>query len=372
MAVASYTRPDRTTSRFDNDPLKSFTLPARYYVDADVLDAERQAIFCNSWSWVGHRSQVVEPGQYLTADVAGQRVFVLRTASGELKAFFNVCMHRGHALLEGEGSVAKLITCPYHAWAYDTDGNLAGARMANRMSDFDFDDFRLPQVAVEDFCGFLFVNLSADPAPMSEVYPGADAAVAEIWPDPGGLKFADVSTFEIEANWKNIGDNLLECYHCHPAHPDFVDLVDMDTYKNETFSNWSIQSGRTHSQNDVYPTAEDDGFVSLFLWPNVSIGRLPGMEGVFVFHFAPVEAERTLQRTTLYTRDGSMSTSSAAAMTYFGDVLGPEDVALVESVQVGLRSLGYHQGRFICIPDRPEISEHAVHHFHAMVLEALD
>lgn len=369
--MTRYTRPDTSSNRFAVDPERSFTLPASYYVDPDVLTAERSAIFWNSWIWIGHRSQVEENGQYLTADVADQRVFAIRTGAGELKAFFNVCMHRGHALLEGAGTVSKLITCPYHAWTYDTDGQLKGARMSDRMNEFDYDDFQLPEVAIEEFCGFLFVNLSTDPTPMSEVYPGAEAAIREIWPNPEGLRRSEASTFEINANWKNVGDNLLECYHCHPAHPGFVDLIDMETYRNDTFENWSIQSGSARSTNGMYDIAEGDSFDSLFMWPNVSIGRLPGIEGIFIFSFVPSGAEQTLQTLTVYSPDGAMVDTAASAMHYFNEVLGPEDVALVESVQIGLRSLGYHQGRFICIPDRPEISEHAVHHFHSMVIDAL-
>jgi len=369
--MTSFARPDRSTSRFDEDPTRSFTIPASYYVDPDVLVAEQSAIFWNSWAWIGHVSQVEAAGQYLTADVAGQRVFAIRTSSGELKAFFNVCMHRGHALLEGSGTISSRITCPYHAWAYDTDGQLQGARMADRMPDFDFDDFCLPQVAIDDLCGFLFVNLATEPVPIRQAYPGAEEAIREIWPKTETLRQSDVSSMSIEANWKNVGDNLLECYHCHPAHPDFVDLIKMDTYRNETFENWSVQAGKSRSGNSAYEVADDDGFASLFLWPNVSIGRLPGLDGIFAFHFTPTGPEQTLQTLTVFSPDGMMADSSASAFEYFNEVLGPEDVALVESVQVGLRSLGYHQGRFICIPDRPEISEHAVHHFHSMVLAAL-
>lgn len=369
--MTSFARPDKTTTRFDADPERSFTLPASYYTDPDVLAAEQSAIFWRSWMWIGHVSQVAANGDYLTSDVAGQRVFAIRTAAGELKAFFNVCMHRGHALLEGAGTVTNRITCPYHAWAYDTDGHLKGARMADRMADFDYTEFQLPEVAIEEFCGFLFVNLSPEPTPMSQVYPGAEDAIRSFVPQPEDLAPADVSTFVINGNWKNVGDNLLECYHCHPAHPAFVDLINMETYRNDTFENWSLQSGSSRATNEVYAVGDDDGFESLFMWPNVSIGRLPGIDGTFVFQFSPTGAEQTLQTLTVYSRDGEMGASSESAFAYFNEVLGPEDVALVESVQVGLRSLGYHQGRFICIPDRPEISEHAVHHFHSMVLNAL-
>jgi choline monooxygenase len=367
-----FARPDRSVDRFDADATRSFTLAAEYYTSPAIAEQERVAIFQRSWLYVGLANQVHGAGDYLTAEIGGERIFVIRGEDDTLRGFFNVCLHRGHSLLEGSGTVGRLITCPYHAWAYAPDGTLAGARMADRMPDFDFADYRLSEIAVEIFCGLVFVNLDPDPAPMDEVYPGACDAVDAMAPDLADLQPADVSVFEIKGNWKNVGDNLLECYHCHPAHRGFVELIDMDTYRNETHSGWSVQSGGYRDGNDTYAIEDGrPGFTSLFLWPNVSIGHIPGQRGVLVFHFEPTGIETTHQTLTFLTPDGELSESEAKGFAFFNDVLGPEDVALVENVQVGLNSIGYHQGRFICIPDRPEISEHAVHHFHQMVLDAL-
>lgn len=365
-------RPDRKIDRFDNDPTQSFTLAANMYIDPAVLVAERERIFWRSWQFVGHASEVTAPGSFVTADIAGQRVFVIRSKDGELRAFFNVCQHRGHSLLEGRGVVSNLITCPYHAWAYGSDGRLEGARMSDRMADFDFDDFTLPSVAVEDFCGLLFVNLDPSACPMDQVYPGAKERVQSIFGDSAELVEQNVSVFDIAANWKNVGDNLLECYHCHPAHKGFIDLIDMDGYFNEIYENWSIQSGPANVDNNTYEVSSGaEGFTSLFLWPSLSIGALPGMKGLFIFHFTPIDVELTHQTLTYYAPTVEPTETETNALDFFDNILGPEDVDLVENVQVGLRSLGYHQGRFICIPDRPEISEHAVHHFHSMVRAAL-
>lgn len=347
-------------------------MAASYYVDPQIFAEEQHAVFARSWLYSGHVSQVREPGAYLTLDVAGQRVFVIRNEAGELNGFFNVCQHRGHSLLEGSGTVTKLITCPYHAWAYGTDGTLQGARMSDRMDEFDYSEFALPRIAVEEFCGFVFVNLDPDAAAIDEVYPGLRSAILGICDDPESLIEAQTSVFDIAANWKNVGDNLLECYHCHPAHRGFVDLIDMDGYLNETHDNWSVQSGPSRRVNDVYNVESGaTGFTSIFMWPNVSFGQLPGHEGVFIFNFTPTAVEATRQELVYFAPSSELTTTEHAAFGFFNDVLGPEDVALVENVQVGLRSLGYHQGRFICIPDRPEISEHAVHHFHTMVLKSL-
>jgi choline monooxygenase len=370
--MAPFVRPERSVDRFDPDPAKSFTLPADLYTRPEVLEQEWSAIFHKTWQLVGPASTLAEPGSYLTAEIGDQRVFVLRSADGELRAFFNVCLHRGHSLLSGQGSLGARITCPYHAWAYDTDGRLSGARMSDRMEGFDLDDYALPGVAVEEFCGFVFVNLDPDPLSMNDTYPGAEETIRSLVPQVDGLVPASVSTFEIQGNWKNVGDNLLECYHCHPAHRAFVDLIDMDTYRNETYQNWSVKSGQCRADNAVYAaTTGSPGFASVYLWPNLSIGCLPGQRGALAFSFLPTSPESTHQELLFLTPDGQLDDVEKQGFQYFNDVLGPEDVSLVEDVQVGLRSLGYHQGKFICIPDRPEISEHSVHHFHAMVRAAL-
>ena len=124
--------------------------------------------------------------------------------------------------------------------------------------------------------------------------------------------------------------------------------------------------------NSAYAiTSGPMSFGVVYLWPNTGIGHLPGVEGVSIFRFTPTAPEVTLQENITYSPVDGVGETVTRANTYFSDVLGPEDVALCESVQIGLRSQGYHQGRFICIPDRPEISEHSVHHFHSMVMNAL-
>ncbi len=367
-----HVRPDRTADRFDADPIKSFTMPASLYTDPAVAERERDVFFADSWQWVGHASDVADPGAYFTTSIADERIFVIRDTAGELRAFYNVCLHRGHSLLKGSGTLNGLITCPYHAWVYESSGDLKGARLSDRMPDFDVEDYRLVDLAVEEFCGFVFVHLGATPEPMDACYPGLRDAVAVAHGDPASLSLARETFFDIAGNWKNVGDNLLECYHCHPSHKDFVDLIDMSGYRNETFERWSIQTGPGRADNDVYAvTSGAPGFTSAFVWPNVSIGQLPGHRGLLIFHFIPTGAETTRQRLAYYSPDGDVTDEEEAAFDYFNNVLGPEDVALVEDVQIGLRSRGYHQGKFICIPNRPEISEHAVHHFHSMVLEAL-
>ena len=165
---------------------------------------------------------------------AGRR----RPRSGrELRAFYNVCKHRAHELLAGSGTTRNIV-CPYHAWTYDLNGRLKAARRADRMPTFDRAEVCLDQVAVEEFGGFVYVNLEA----RRHRWPNRP----RIWRSrsPVGTRRAELThakrlTYDVQTNWKNVIDNFLECYHCHIAHKEFVSLVDMNTYEVRTHGIWS-------------------------------------------------------------------------------------------------------------------------------------
>ena len=371
-----YDLPDKTEDRFDTDPELSYTIPARLYHDPDVLHEERSKIFRKSWICIGHQSELAEIGSYVTAEIVGQHVFAIRGRDGELRAFYNVCQHRGHLLLEGRGKAKNVITCPYHAWAYDYDGTLQVARLCDDVKGFDKRDFSIPAVRVETLAGFVFVNLDPKATPVTDYFGGLEDDLTKFCPSIQDLKPAREIVFDIKGNWKNVGDNLLECYHCAPSHRDFVDLVDMNTYTVHTKDTWSSQFGTCRPSNNAFDYAEQEAgcsewFSTHYLWPTLAFVKFPGTEGIATFSFLPTEAELSHQVFTYYSKDGELTEAEAGAMNYFNDVLGPEDVGLVESVQQGLHSYGYHQGRFVIDSKRTHTSEHAVHHFHTLVMNAL-
>lgn len=363
-------RPDTRADRFSSAPEESYTIAARLYHDPDFYADEQRQIFHRSWNFVGHVSELQDAGDYVTAEFAGQRVYVIRADTGDLKAFFNVCQHRGHALLSGKGTARSLIVCPYHAWSYSRDGALIAANNCDHVAGFDKREFDLPAIAVDTFCGFVFVNLDPEARPMAEVYAGAEQALARFRPGSEGFTVDETVLFDIKGNWKNVGDNLLECYHCSAAHKAFVDLVDMKTYTVETHDYWSIQYGTCRPQNSAYDFEDgsDERFCTLFLWPGLAFTVFPGIDGVGTFSFMPTAPELTHQAFTYYRPGRAATKTEAAAFAYFRDVLGPEDVDLVENVQRGLHSLGYHQGRIMVDAARSELSEHALHHFQNLVM----
>ena len=360
---------------FNRDPEKSFTIPARYYLDDAVMEQEKEAVFYRNWWYAGHQSQLAESGCYLTVQVCDQNVIVIRDRNGELNAYFNVCQHRGHELLSASGQV-RTITCPYHAWSYGFDGELKAARNTEKMIDFDKCQFALKPVQVEVFCGLVFVNLDLDAAPLGQLAADLETEIRAFCPRVDEVVFAQRDYFDVASNWKVMVDNFLECYHCHPAHKDFVNLVDMKSYTTTVHDIYSshVSDAAATTESSAYHFEKgeiDFGYAGFYLWPNQTIWIYPGEPNISVLQMIPDGAGRTIEYQDWYLPNPRPSQQQLDAMDYQRDVLQPEDVGLCESVYRGLQSKGYNQGRFVVDPERSELSEHAVHHFQQLYLDAM-
>lgn len=142
-----------------SDPARSPTLPGFYYSDPDVFVAETQHIFRKQWQLVAHISELEKRGSFLCTHIADEHIIIMRGQDDLIRGFYNVCSHRAHELLSGSGCVKSLIICPYHAWTFNTQGELHGARYSNHMPNFDKADYGLTSVRVETIMGFVFANL---------------------------------------------------------------------------------------------------------------------------------------------------------------------------------------------------------------------
>jgi choline monooxygenase len=356
------------------EPERSWTLAAPYYFDAEVYRRELDRIFYRSWNFVCHEEMVREPGSYTTFRIGDQNVMVIRGKDGTLRAFHNVCQHRGHELLKGSGK-APVITCPYHAWSYRTDGSLRTARGTQDMPDFDPKDFGLRPVQVETFCHFVYINMDPKAAALASQTEHLERELRGYAPEIDKLTHARRLEWEIKANWKNAIDNFLECFHCNVAHPAFADLVDMPTYRSKTYGIWSSHVAHPGKPDGAAFTYEqrsnEPGFAAWWLWPNLTAIVLPGCSNFITFQMIPTGPETTHEIMDFYLLNPNPTSVEEAAIRYHNDILNPEDISVVESVQRGLHSLGYNQGRYVVDKDRSENSEHALHHFHGMVLDAL-
>ena len=357
---------------YDPDPARSLTLRSEAYTDPAWYAFERDAIFAKTWQWVCHVEKLRAPGAFIATEVAGRPIAVVRDQDGVLRAFYNVCKHRAHHLLRGEGETTRIL-CPYHAWVYDLTGQLRRAPETENLKGFDPSKIRLDAVQVEEFCGFIYVNLDPDAAPLAEQSGDLAMEIGHWAPDVDGLTFGRRLTYDIRSNWKNVVDNFLECYHCPTAHKDFCTLVDMDTYKVTTrgiYSSHMAEAGNSANAAYDVSNATVRTHAVWWLWPTTCLMRYPGRSSMIVLNIIPAGTDRTLETYDFYLETPEPDAMELEAIRYLDEVLQVEDIALVESVQKGMETPAFTQGRVVHDPEGSGKSEHAVHHFHGLVLDA--
>jgi nitrite reductase/ring-hydroxylating ferredoxin subunit len=188
----------------------AWTLPPHAYTDPEVWEREVERIFHHDWVCVARADQLPEPGDQLAVDLVGQPIVLTRDEAGRIRALSNVCRHRAMPLVDGRASGRRLV-CPYHLWSYELDGSLHTTPLMEGCVDFDRDDHRLPELAVELWEGFVFVSLAADPEPLGPALEPLRRRIAGY--GMGDLVVADTIEFESPWNWKLLVENFMEAYH---------------------------------------------------------------------------------------------------------------------------------------------------------------
>ena len=353
----------------------SWTLPADWYYAPEVYDLEREAIFYRTWWYQGHVSDLPAPGDYLCGRVANQDLFIIRGRDGLLRAFYNVCSHRAHPLLEGQGN-RRLITCPYHQWCYGNDGRFRMARGRAALEDWIPDNADLKPIRLEDYGGFLFVNLDPEARPLAEQAGRFLADMTDCCPRLGELVRAERREFDVAANWKTLVDNNHECYHCDANHPSLMELVDYDnkaTWSDDgiTFTHKVERKRLDNSAYALDPTTLAQDSLFGYIWPVHIPLFYPGPPSMVMFQILPTGPETARVRHDYYFPSPDLGPEQRALVDWFSDVLAVEDISLCERVQKNLHSRGYRQGKFVVDRDHVEFSEHHVHFFQKMVHAAL-
>ena len=359
---------------FDPSASRSFSLHKDAYVEPAWFAMDTKAILCRSWQWVCHVEKVREPGSFVTVNIGGNPIAVVRDREGDLRAFYNVCKHRAHELLSGEGSTTRIM-CPYHAWVYNLQGTLVRAPHTENLEGFEPREICLDQVQVEEFVGFIYVNLDPNAAPLRDQSGDLETEIRHWAPDIDQLTFGHRLTYEIKSNWKNVVDNFLECYHCPTAHKDFCELVDMDTYKVTTHGIYSSHMADAgNSPNAAYDVSNATvrTHAVWWLWPTTCLMRYPGRSSMIVLNIIPDGPDRTLETYDFFLETPEPNAAEQEAIRDLDEVLQVEDINLVESVQRGMNTPAFQQGRIVNDPNGSGKSEHAVHHFHGLVLEAYE
>ena len=202
------------------------TLPADYYLDAGHYERELKAIWYRNWVYVCRDEILDEPRTFRTIGIGSQNVLVLRDENGDLQAFHNTCRHRGSILCtESEGKLrSKSIICPYHSWSYSLQGELKRTPSKNCPAGFDKRNYPLYKVAVEEWKGFIFVNLAGENAvPLADSFQ-EDSANLDNWPMQS-LKLGHTYQKTMACNWKIFWENFNECLHCPSVHPELCKIV---------------------------------------------------------------------------------------------------------------------------------------------------
>ena len=345
------------------------TLPWRHYTDPATLDLERERIFRRTWQYAGYTGQLPDDGPAALATYAGDiPVVVTRDAEGNLRALLNVCRHRGSVLVDGASERAT-IQCPYHAWTYGLDGRLLRAPRAEREDGFDPGQLGLVPFAVETWGPFLFVNPDAEAPPLAEALGPAPSLVAEAGVDVDALTFHHRAESSVDANWKVVCENYLECYHCAVAHPGFSALVDVrpDHYELDAAAPGVLVQHGALRPDGVAPfdaRGEVERGLFVFVWPNLMLNVVPGRSNLSLGPVLPDGPTRTARFLDYFFAPGA-DPGWIDELLRWDDEVGAEDAALVRRVQAGVATAGLAGGALL------EESEQLVARFDDLVMAAL-
>ena len=300
------------------------TTPWSWYSDPEVLRREQEMIFRRSWQYVGHAGRAERVGDRFAAWAGEVPVLVVRAEDG-LRAFLNVCRHRGSLLVEGEENRAS-IQCPYHAWTYGLDGSLRAAPRSEREGAFDPAELSLVPLRLETWGPFLFVNPDPDARPLAETL----GRLPELLP-LDGLMFHIRDDYELAANWKIGCENYLECYHCPVAHKGFSAAyeTDPDTYRLEAVAD--------HVLSQFAPSKGAGEGQFHFVWPNLKLNVYAGTPNLSIGPLLPAGPERSTGYLDYFFAPDA-DPGWIEELLEFDREVGGEDRALVERVQKGVRS----------------------------------
>ena len=366
---------------FVSDPDHAVTLPSHYYWDREIFARESEEIWFKTWQFAGHLIDLREPGDYLTADILDQKVLLVRGKDRRLRGFYNVCMHRGHVLAEGRGN-KSIYTCPFHAWSYDTTGELKAAGNAENVAGFRLEDFGLSEVRVEEFANMAFYNLDPDATPLKDLAAGLEEDFRARIHGFDDMVSVRVDSRPLGCNWKYILDQN-ECYHCPILHPDVGFGSRPKTHWiNEQHEYWSRHISRADrdeidASEGVLPAVDENSPLKYetyiwFLWPNMVFLSHRGAANFKLQLAVPTGPESCVFSVDSMCLNDPPAAADIDSMNFYWDIVVPQDVGAMEAQQLGAHARGYTQGRLMVDQERGARSEHAVHHFDHLVWQALN
>ena len=339
---------------------EAWTIPAAWYVDPRVAELERSTVFSASWQMVGRADQVRLPGEFFTAEVAGEPLVVVRGTDGKLRGFFNVCRHHAAAVEVRSAGKTHLFRCPYHGWTYTLEGELKGTPDFAGVCKFEKERNGLVPLAAAIWESFVFVRLDAE-GPSLEEFLGADL-IDQFRPLAlDRLLFAERRHYSFDCNWKVFVDNYLDGgYHIPHIHKGLDSVLDYSSYTVDNGKRFCLQSSPVVSEGAERETGSvRKGARALYYWihPNFMVNWYEGVMDTNLV--IPRGVDRTEVIFDFYFPDVSEAARQGnLASIAVGQRIQDEDVAICQSVQRGLTSRAYVAGR---LSVRREGGEHLFH-----------
>ena len=340
------------------DPLDGMSLPGWLYYDAEFFEAEKRAFLRAAPQIVCHESEIAEPGEWRSLEYLGESLFVIRGDDGEVRAFSNVCRHRGSRLLDGAGGCVKVVTCPYHAWSYARDGRLVGVPHRHEYPGLQTEKLGLHPVPLERWHGFLFVTLETGAPSVAEMMAPYEDEVAP-------YRFEElraigrVTLRSRPLNWKTIADNYSDHLHIPVGHPgltrlfgrnyrieaqEHVDRMEGDLVDKESVNPSERAYQKYLPELTHLPASHRRKWLYYKLFPNVAFDIYP--DQVDFMQFLPVSATETVIREISYALPDERREMKAARYLNWriNRRVNAEDTELITRVQLGMRSPTYEAG----------------------------
>ena len=354
----------------------TLSLAAKYYTDPEVFKIETNELLARTWQFAGHASQLKETGDYFTFDMAGESLFCIKGRDGEIRTFYNVCQHRAHQLVSGQGQT-RVVVCPYHAWTYELTGELRAGPNIKAVEGFDKSSICLTSVRTEVFLGFIFVNLDNDAKPMDDWFPNVRTELESYIPHWDTLAPLEWVEIPENCNWKVSVENYSECYHCALNHPTFsTGVVRPETYDIQPqgyclrhTTECNSMDAMTYNINSGFD--KNDQYSSWFLWPMFSFQVYPG-NLLNTYHWRAMDADHVVVWRGWYSVGGEENDIVRQMAVQDRETTVAEDIGLVESVQRGLKSRGYVPGPLVVDPKCGVNSEHSILTLQRWMKEAVD
>jgi len=363
-------------SHWQPQPLEqAYSFPAQMYTSEHIYQLEKEKIFSKRWLYVGHTSQLPDPGSYFTITIADQPLLLLKDLDGQLRGFFNVCPHRAGPVALDAGHCNRL-TCLYHAWTFDLKGNLKAMPYMTDAKNLNPNDFGLKAIQVELWDSFIFVNLDPEAPPLA-------TQLGHLPEQFKRYNFSNLTKvhridYDIKANWKLYIENSSESYHAAMVHPALELFKTLDRFTFETQSHYyteyfpflessdEIQKGfKPGLYIDSLNDDEMQGTSVTVVYPNMVLVTCPNF--VLARMINPQGLSETHARFEWFVPDTAMATSeeNVQAVVHLYDSVVREDLVMLDHVQQRVRSHRYEPGRL-----SPEL-EAGVHWFQHQVMEYL-